>query len=149
MTAAHHLSEAETCLRLLEQSGVDDPEERSLLARATAHAAIAQALYLREIGDQLDRFPRTPTPADPADVVEAEVVDANPLHTAAVLLEWAAIGDEGDQRERTIARLMLHATGDPYAMAPEIAQHALDGTTGPQHYAVAQAIITLKIELPS
>lgn len=148
MTAQRHLAEAETCLHLVGQAASDDEEERSLLSRATAHALVAQAHYLREIGDQLDRFPRPAPPADPDDVVEAEILDGFPLHTAAALLEGAAIGDEGEQRERTIARLMLHATGERYADAPNIAQHALDGTTGRLHYAVAQAIVALRIELP-
>jgi hypothetical protein len=75
--------------------------------------------------------------------------DPNRLHDAAALLEVWAIGDEGEQRERTIARLMLHATGERYADAPNIAQHALDGSTGENHYRVAQAIIALRIELPA
>lgn len=101
MTAAHHLSEAEACLNQLGEQDDDSSVERSLLGRSLAHSALSIARNLETVAA------RWAPPADPADVVEAEILDGNPLHTAAALLEQIAIGDDGEQRERTIARLML------------------------------------------
>lgn len=71
------------------------------------------------------------------------------LHEAAELLERVAIGAEGAERGATVIRLVRHATGRrAYADAGRIAQEALDGSTGLDHYRVAQAIATLRIELP-
>lgn len=71
------------------------------------------------------------------------------IWAAAALLEDAAIGDEGEARQRTISRLVLHATGEaPYLQAPQIAEHALAGSVGLWHYRVAEAIMTLRIVLP-
>jgi hypothetical protein len=75
--------------------------------------------------------------------------DPDRLHVAASLLERLAVGDDGEARERTIAQLILHATGERYEMAGQIAQEALDATEGPAHYQVTQAIMALRIELPA
>jgi hypothetical protein len=141
MTAAHHISEAEACLGQLGEQEDDSSVERSLLGRSIAHSMLSIARNLETVAARW---------ADPADVVEAEIVDGDPLHTAAALLEQIAIGDEGEPRERTIARLVLHATGERYADAPAIAQAALNESSGPAplHYRVAQAIMALRIELP-
>jgi len=70
------------------------------------------------------------------------------LRAAAELLERVAICDDFPQAARTIKQLIAHAKGERYQYAPEIAQEALLASTGPEHYQVAQAIVTLRIELP-
>lgn len=88
------------------------------------------------------------------------MTDQNALRSAAELLESAAIGDEGDARERTLVRLIQHAGGVPYADAGLIALHALrnscprslgiDGDTliGWEER-VAEAVALLGITLPT
>lgn len=141
-----HISEAEACLAQLGEQEDDSSVERSLLGRSMAHSLLSIARNLETVAARW-----APT-IDPADVVEADILDGDPLHTAAALLEQIAIGDEGEQRERTIARLVLHATGERYAEAPQIAAHALAATEAghlqPFHYRVTQAIMALRIELP-
>lgn len=120
-------------------------EQTTALQFANTYALLAQVQYLREIGDQLDTIPR------PEPIVDAEVIDfdEDPLHGAASTLESIAIGDEGPARERTIARLVLHAQ-IPYVDAEQIARKARDwvwneGRQTIEMKVVANAIASLGI----
>lgn len=127
-TPMDHLHEAETCLGLAGRVVVGDPEEQSLLSRATAHALLAVAGRL-------------------APLARLNLDSDHALQVAAWLI--ASAGGTRDAAGWTIDRLVMHAKGEHYADAAKFAQVALDLTTGRDHYAVAQAIIALKIVLPA
>lgn len=121
----------------------DDPaglhaEAANLLATAQVHATLEQAKWLREIVDQLDTLPRS------------RRMPHSPLWEAAALLESIAIGDEGSNREGTIARLVLQAARDErYAGAAGIAKHALLDSFGrSDHGLVREAVALLRIAIP-
>lgn len=98
---------------------------------ALIHATLEQAKWLHEIADQLDAMPRSRR-------------RASPMFDAADLLEQTAIGDEGAQRERTIARLLLHTSdGHAYGSAPLIAKEALEASMGRDNAAEVEAAVQL------
>lgn len=111
--------------------------QQTAIAAAQTHALLAQVQYLREIGDQLDTLPRR------------HRAPYSPLWEAAALLESVAIGDEGSNREGTIARLVLQAARDEhYAGAAGIAEHALLDSFGrADHAAVREAVALLHIKV--
>jgi hypothetical protein len=62
VTGPEHYAEAERLLASvaadLPKSDAEIPGMAVLMRMAQAHATLAQVVYLREIGDQLDTFPR-------------------------------------------------------------------------------------------
>jgi hypothetical protein len=141
MSASDHIDAANAML------GADRPD------RATAHALLACAEQLREIGHQLD--------ARPFRVVLDEKAmraagarrpsETEQLVTAAELLERVAIGDTGDARAATVRRLVAHRQMS-YMDAPRIAHEALQSAAqsdDPRLSArVLQAATLLGIEVP-
>lgn len=121
-----HLHEATACLHIAQNVRAGDPEDLSLLCRATAHGVLA-------IAERLAPLARLNQDSDHA------------LQVAAWLIADRSRSEAG----WLIDRLVRHAKGEHYDGAATLAQAALDATTGREHYAVAQAIITLKIVLPA
>lgn len=130
MNAAEHKAEAERLAEMAgdyPSTGDDYAHEHYLLAKAQVHATLATL--------------PDPAPVDPP----ADPLWDAPLYKAAALLGRVAIGDEGQQRERTIAYLMLGQARH----AADIAVHALhaarDAGDGHKVKAVEAAIATLGI----
>jgi hypothetical protein len=126
--AGGHLSEAEACLGQLGEQEDDSSVERSLLGRSIAHSVLSIARNMETVAAR-----------------GSEPLADSALHVAAYVLATAAdLLDVGS----AVLMLVSHAKGSRWTTAPELARTALDASTGLEHYAVAQAIIALRIELP-
>lgn len=128
MNAAEHQAEAG---RELDRANVAE-----LGAESNYHLAVAQ------VHATLATIPDPPEPEPPAD----PLWDA-PLYLAAALIERLGIGQQGAQRERTIALLVADAFETN--MAANLAVRALQEAkrTGKGVKAVEHAIATLGIDL--
>lgn len=125
-----------------------------VMVREVRDRLAEQLPLLREIGDQLDTIPRR-EPVIACEVVDEAPADPlwdSPRYKAAALLERTGVGDEGEQRELTIARLVL-GSSPKYSpdYSADVAVHALhaarDAGGGNKVKAVEAAIATLGIEL--
>ncbi|HEY3718333.1 MAG TPA: hypothetical protein VGL39_27740 [Jatrophihabitantaceae bacterium] len=122
MTGPEHIGEAERLLNLVETCDEASVKEWGALnlAAAQVHATLAQVSYLREIGDQLDTLPRPRTV--PLSAARRPVtIDRSARAEAAKLLESMAIGDDGEERQRTVDRLVANT----HLNARDIAHEAL------------------------
>lgn len=134
--------------------GGDSRVGQALATEAVGRGLLALIPLVKEIGDQLDTIPRR------EPVIDCEVVDESPAdplwdaprYKAAALLERTAVGDEGEQRELTIARLVL-GSAPRYSpdYAADVAVHALhaarDAGGVNKVKLVEAAITTLGIEI--